>query len=128
MKLLIDMNLSPLWLEFLGSAGIEAVHWVSVGERDALDTSIMSYAAAKDYIVLTHDLDFGAILAGTNDARPSVVQFRASDLSPDTIGRHLIDALRRMEAEMEQGALLTIEPGRARMRLLPLRPEDSAVE
>ncbi len=128
MKLLIDMNLSPLWVDFLTSAGIEAAHWASVGDRDSLDADIMAYAAAEDYIVLTHDLDFGAILAGTNNARPSVVQFRASDLSPDTIGRHLIDALRRMEAEMEQGALLTIEPGRARMRLLPLRPEDSAVE
>jgi predicted nuclease of predicted toxin-antitoxin system len=57
-----------------------------------------------------------------------VVQFRASDLSPDTIGRHLIDALRRLDSEMERGALLTIEPGRARMRLLPLRQEHSAVE
>ena len=128
MKLLIDMNLSPLWVDFLASAGIEAAHWASVGDRDALDAEIMTYAAVRGYIVLTHDLDFGAILAGTNNARPSVVQFRASDLSPEMIGRHLIDALRRMEAEMEQGALLTIEPGRARMRLLPLRPEDSAVE
>jgi predicted nuclease of predicted toxin-antitoxin system len=122
-KLLIDMNLLPLWVDFLASAGIEAAHWASVGDRDALDAEIMTYAAATGYIVLTHDLDFGAILAGTNNARPSVVQFRASDLSPDMIGRHLIDALRRMEAEMEQGALLTIEPGRSRMRLLPLRPE-----
>lgn len=128
MKLLIDMNLSPLWVDFLGAAGIEAAHWASVGARDAPDTEIMAYAAAEHSIVLTHDLDFGAILAATNGARPSVVQFRASDLSPDTIGRHLIDALRRMEAELEQGAMLTIEPGRARMRLLPLRRERSAVE
>lgn len=48
MKLLIDMNLSPTWVEFLGSAGIEAAHWASVGERDALDTDIMAYAAARD--------------------------------------------------------------------------------
>ncbi len=128
MKLLIDMNLSPLWVDFLHSAGIEATHWASVGEHDATDADIMAYAAAKDYTVLTHDLDFGAILAATNGGRPSVVQFRASDLSPDTIGRHLIDALRRVEAEIEQGALLTIEPGRARMRLLPLRREQLPVE
>jgi predicted nuclease of predicted toxin-antitoxin system len=61
-KLLIDMNLSPAWVDFLGSAGIEAAHWASVGERDALDTDIMAYAAARDYVVLAHDLDFGAIL------------------------------------------------------------------
>jgi len=117
----IDLNRSPLWVGFLGSAGIEAAHWASVGERDALDMDIMAYAAAEGYVVLTHDLDFGAILAATNGTKPSVVQFRAGDLSPDTIGRHLIDALRRMAAELERGALLTIEPGRARMRLLPLR-------
>jgi predicted nuclease of predicted toxin-antitoxin system len=120
-KRLIDLNRSPLWVVFLGSAGIEAAHWASVGERDALDMDIMAYAAAEGYVVLTHDLDFGAILAATNGTKPSVVQFRAGDLSPDTIGRHLIDALRRMAAELERGALLTIEPGRARMRLLPLR-------
>ena len=121
MKRQIDLNRSPLWVGFLGSAGIEAAHWASVGERDALDMDIMAYAVAGDYVVLTHDLDFGAILAATNGTKPSVVQFRAGDLSPDTIGRHLIDALRRMAAELERGALLTIEPGRARMRLLPLR-------
>lgn len=115
------MNLSPAWVGFLGVAGIEATHWASVGATDALDTDIMTYAAAGNYVVLTHDLDFGAILAATNGAKPSVVQFRADDLSPDTIGRHLVDALRRMEADLERGALLTIEPGRARMRLLPLR-------
>jgi predicted nuclease of predicted toxin-antitoxin system len=120
-KLLIDMNLSPIWVDFIWSAGIEAAHWASVGEHDAPDVDIMAYAAAEDYIVLTHDLDFGAILAATNGAWPSVVQFRASNLSPGTIGRHLLDALRHMEAEIEQEALLTIEPARARMRLLPLR-------
>jgi predicted nuclease of predicted toxin-antitoxin system len=81
----------------------------------------MAYAAAEDYIVLTHDLDFGAILAAAHGERPNVVQCRASDLSPDTVGRHVIDALRRTEGELEQGALLTIEPARAHMRLLPLR-------
>ena len=80
----------------------------------------MAYAVANDYVILTHDLDFGAFLAATNGTR-HVAQFGAGDLSPDTIGRHLIGQLRRTEAELEQGASLTIEPGRARMRLLPLR-------
>jgi hypothetical protein len=50
-----------------------------------------------------------------------VAQFLADDLSLDAIGSHLVDALRRMGNELRRGALLTIEPGRARMRLLPLR-------
>jgi len=28
MKILVDMNLSPRWVEFLANAGIEAIHWV----------------------------------------------------------------------------------------------------
>ncbi len=35
-KLLIDMNLSPAWVEVLGKAGIKAVHWSQVGSHGAL--------------------------------------------------------------------------------------------
>ena len=72
-------------------------------------------------MVLTHDLDFGAILAATHGAKPSVVQIRAKDVSPDVIGRQVIVALRQMASELEQGVLLTVDPNRTRMRVLPLR-------
>jgi len=49
------MNLSPVWVGFLASVGIEAAHWASVGEPGAPDVDIMAYAAAGDYVVLTHD-------------------------------------------------------------------------
>ena len=39
-------------------AGIEAVHWQSVGAPDATDTEIMAYAREQDVTILTHDLDF----------------------------------------------------------------------
>src|SRR5262249_6771498 len=48
-----------------------------VGLPDASDAELMQWAATNGYIVLTADLDFGAILAATRDARPSVVQIRA---------------------------------------------------
>jgi hypothetical protein len=62
MKLLVDMNLSPGWVNLLAAAGIEAVHWSSLGAASAPDTEIMAYAGARGYVVLTHDLDFSAIL------------------------------------------------------------------
>ena len=65
MKLLIDMNLSPRWIGAFAAAGIESVHWSTLGAANATDAEIMVLAAAKDYVVLTHDLDFGAILAVT---------------------------------------------------------------
>ena len=82
----------------------------------------MAYARATGCVVLTHDLDFGAMLAATQGEKPSVVQIRAEDVSPDAIGTQVITALRQMALELEAGALLTIDPNRARLRLLPLQP------
>ena len=122
MKLLVDMNLSPRWISVLADAGIEAAHWSTLGANNAPDSEIMAYANVHDYVVLTHDLDFGAILAATHGEKPSVVQIRAEDVSPDVIGKQVIAALRQMAFELEEGALLTVDPNRTRMRVLPLRP------
>lgn len=83
----------------------------------------MAYASANDYVVLTHDLDFSAILAAKHGEKPSVVQIRADDVSPDLIGAQVIIALKQMSSELENGALLTVDPNRTRMRLLPLQLE-----
>jgi predicted nuclease of predicted toxin-antitoxin system len=120
MKLLVDMNLSPRWVNRLIDAGFEAAHWSTLGALDASDTEIMALARDRGYVVLTHDLDFGSILAASRGEKPSVVQIRAEDVSPDTIGRLVINALRQMTTELEEGALLTIDPSRTRLRVLPL--------
>lgn len=81
----------------------------------------MAYANLEDYVVLTHDLDFGTILAATHGEKPSVVQIRAEDVSPDVIGRHVVAALQQMASALEEGALLTVDTSRTRLRLLPLQ-------
>lgn len=121
MKLLVDMNLSPRWVGTLADAGFEAAHWSNLGAVNAPDSEIMAYASQNDYVVLTHDLDFGAILAATNRVTPSVVQIRAEDLRPAVIGKQICTALRQMAMELEEGALLTVDPVRTRLRLLPMR-------
>jgi len=124
-KLLVDMNLSPHWVDRLNAAGVPAVHWSRVGRMDAADIEIMTYAAKHDYVVLTHDLDFSAILAATQGTKPSVVQIRSDNLSPAAIGEPLIAALQQMTPELEAGALLTVDPSRTRLHLLPLRSNKS---
>jgi predicted nuclease of predicted toxin-antitoxin system len=121
MRLLIDMNLAPRWVNVLADAGFEAAHWSTLGAGNAPDSEIMAFAKASDYVVLTHDLDFGAILAATHGEKPSVVQIRAEDVSPDAIGKQIIAALRQMSVELEHGALLTVDPDRTRLRVLPLQ-------
>jgi predicted nuclease of predicted toxin-antitoxin system len=121
MKLLIDMNLSPKWVDTFSGAGIPAVHWSNMGAKNAPDSEIMAFASRYGYVVLTHDLDFGAILAATQGKKPSVVQVRADDVSPAAIGLQVVGALKQMANELETGALLIIDPVRTRMRLLPLQ-------
>lgn len=124
MKLLIDMNLSPRWVDWFARAGIDAVHWSRVGAKDAPDSEIMAYAHEHAYVVLTHDLDFSAMLAATHREKPSVIQVRAQDISPESIGRQVIIALQQMASELDAGALLAIDPTHTRLRVLPLTPRD----
>lgn len=87
MKLLVDMNLSPQWVQLLRDAGWVAAHWATVGKANAPDSEITAYAATNNYVILTHDLDFGAILAATHQAVPSVVQIRTGDVSGRSCGQ-----------------------------------------
>jgi predicted nuclease of predicted toxin-antitoxin system len=121
MKLLVDMNLSPRWCACLHAGGFEAMHWSELGVACAADVDIMAYARASTFVVLTNDLDFGAILAATGGTSPSVVQIRARDISPDAIGTQVLFALKQCEVDLSAGALLTIEADRSRLRLLPLK-------
>jgi predicted nuclease of predicted toxin-antitoxin system len=74
MKLLVDMNLSPRWVGFLSTKGVDAVHWSSLGDARASDATIMRWAVEHHHAVFTHDLDFSAILATAAASGPSVIQ------------------------------------------------------
>jgi predicted nuclease of predicted toxin-antitoxin system len=119
-KIIVDMNLSPLWVSMLTAAGYDAFHWSTLGRHDTPDALIMAYAAQNDYVVLTHDLDFGTILAATQGLKPSVIQLRADDISHHTIGADVLRALHQTAAELDAGALLTIDTNRTRLTVLPL--------
>ncbi len=121
MKVLVDMNLSPGWANLLTEMGFEAIHWSAVGSGSAPDTALMQWAAERGYVVLTADLDFGAILAATRSRRPSVVQVRSDILTPRAIGDAVVSALRQARQELLDGALISIDATRARLRILPLR-------
>jgi predicted nuclease of predicted toxin-antitoxin system len=72
-------------------------------------------------VPLTNDLDFSAILAATGDDSPSVVQLRAQDSMSEAAVDSVVTAVIAHSAEIESGALLSVDESRARVRLLPLR-------
>ena len=120
MKLLVDMNLSPAWIEFLAGEGFEAAHWSTIGASTASDGELMHWAAEHGYIVLTCDLDFAAILAATQRKYPSVILIRSDILSPRLIGPAVLAAVRQARSELTGGAILSLDAKRARLRILPL--------
>jgi len=123
MKFLLDMNLSPRLVSILSEAGLETLHWSSVGPLGAADTVIMAFARDHDCVVLTYDLDFSAILAATQGQKPSVVQIRSGNISPEHLGQAIIPLLRQKSTELEAGAVMTIDLPKSRLRLLPLKDE-----
>jgi predicted nuclease of predicted toxin-antitoxin system len=120
MRFLIDMNLSPLWVQFLAEKGFPAVHWSTVGQPGAADSEILEFAAANDWIVFTHDLDFGMLLAALRMRHPSVIQVRTQDVLPSAIGDIVVRAIQAAASHLETGALVTADTYRHRIRMLPI--------
>ncbi len=114
------MNMSPQWSEVFAKYGWESVHWASVGDPRATDRVIMAWAQVNGYVVFTHDLDFGSILAATQAESPSVIQVRAQDILPERLEGVIVDALHQFESILESGALIVVDEVRYRVRILPL--------
>jgi predicted nuclease of predicted toxin-antitoxin system len=120
MNLFVDMNLSPLWIRFFERNGVDAVHWSSVGDPRAADRDIMAWARAHGYVVFTHDLNFGTVLAMTHADGPSVVQERVQDVLPENLGNIMLAALQQFAEMLAAEALVTIDESTSRARILPI--------
>ena len=120
LRLLIDMNLSPSWVEVLRMAGFEAIHWYKLGAPNAPDSELFAWAREHKYIVFTHDLDFGAMLVATHAESPSVFQIRTEDVSPAALAPRAIELLHRFTPQLSSGALVVVDEMRERIRILPL--------
>ncbi|MBV8781322.1 MAG: DUF5615 family PIN-like protein [Phycisphaerae bacterium] len=120
MRLIIDMNLSAQWANYLEIDGHFCIHWASCGARNAKDREIFRWAADHQHIVITNDLDFGTLLAFSSMATPSVVLIRGNAVLPRQIGPLVRQSIRNASNELLSGAILIIAPGRVRLRTLAL--------
>ena len=120
LQILVDMNLSPQWVPALQKHGWPAVHWSTVGDPGAIDKDIMDWARDHQYVVFTHDLDFGTMLALSHEAGPSVLQVRAEDTLPDFLEGLVVAVLNQHQADLSSGALVVVDYSRSRVRVLPI--------
>ena len=125
MNLLLDMNLSPVLARLLSSHGHDVVHWSEVGDYRATDVTILAWASEQGRVLVTHDLDFGAVLADTEASGPSVIQIRVQDLLAPETAETIASAIDVASPAIQRGAIVTIHEDRSRIRILPLQRRSS---
>jgi predicted nuclease of predicted toxin-antitoxin system len=119
-RIVVDVSLSPSWIPAFEKHDIHAVHWSAIGDVRAADRVVLAWARENGHVVFTHDLDYGALLAGTNESGPSVIQVRTHDVLPEHLESILIAAIRQYEQQLEIGAIVTVDETRGKVRLLTL--------
>ncbi len=120
MKFLADMGISHRTVAFLRSLGHDALHLREQGLERWPDSDILRKALEEERILLTHDLDFGELVAASGGRLPSVVIFRLRNMRPDAVHPALRQVLMRYSVELTQGVILSVTEGQVRLRFLPV--------
>lgn len=120
-KLLVDNPLSPIVAERLREGGHDAVHVAALGMGETPDEAIFALSAERGRMVATLDGDFGTLLATGRAVAPSVILLRGDIPRPAAdIARLLGEVLKQVTHSLEQGTVVVVEPGRIRVRVLPV--------
>lgn len=120
MKFLADMGISPKSIIFLRELGFEAFHLNDFGLGKLPDSEILSKANQENFIVLTHDLDFGDLLAASSYKLPSVIIFRLRNMKAININVYLRTILSLYRENLERGSIISVSERSIRVRELPI--------
>ena len=115
------MNVSPSTVADLVSDGMDIVRVSSLLPVSASDKEILDLARSEGRVVITHDVDFSALLALGGYDRPSLITLRLLDTDPDLVTHRLRQVLPKIEASLCKGSVITIDDKSVRVRELPIR-------
>ena len=119
MKFLADMGISPKTVAFLQGLGDDAAHLHDHGLERLQDAAILETGR----VLLTHDLNFGELVAASGARLPSVVVFRLRNMHPDRVNRYLHRIITDHHDSLRQGAIISVTEAKIRVRPLPLRAD-----
>lgn len=126
MRLLLDANLSPEVGRLLRDVGHDAIHVRDIGLLSVPDPEILQAAAREGRVLPTADADFGALLALSSLASPSVLLLRSADhLRPSEQAELIAANLPSIADDLEKGAIGSLSSDRLRVRDLPIAGERS---
>ncbi|HYX25221.1 MAG TPA: DUF5615 family PIN-like protein [Thermoanaerobaculia bacterium] len=121
MRFLLNMNVPRLVGRLLEPDGHEWRHVADLNLQRADDREIVATAKASGEVIITHDLDYGHLLAFSGDLRPSVLILRQRKAHPRELYESLSRTAETWKAAVEEGAIVIIEDGALRIRRLPIR-------
>lgn len=120
MKFLLNMNLPRELGRMLASVGHEWRHVADIGMARAADANILAEAKSQSECVLTHDLDYGQLLAFSGDSAPSVIIFRLRRVDAELLFRRVVNAWGEIEDRLKEGAIVAMEESATRIRRVPI--------
>lgn len=121
MRFLLDMGLAQSTARFLRQCGHDALHLRDESLQYLDDAVIIQKARAEERVILTHDLDFGRIMALSGQHFPSVITFRLSNMRPESVNPQLSEVLLRFSECLDKGSLISVTDRGIRVRCLPVR-------
>lgn len=120
MRFLAGMGLAQNTVSFLRAQGHDAVHLRDFGLQRLKDEQIVEKARQEGRVILTHDLDFGRIVALSSATQPSVTTLRLGDMQPAHVNHYVAQVLGRFTTQLEEGALVSVNEQGIRVRSLPI--------
>lgn len=121
MRFLADMGISPKTVVFLRGLGYDAVHLHDQNLDQLPDPGILEKARDEGRVLLTHDLDFGELIAASEASLPSIIVFRLRNMRPERVNHYLREIVTQHQKPLEQGAIISVTEGQVRVRLLPIK-------
>lgn len=123
MNFLLNMNVNRDMAAKLKERGHICRHVGDIGMSRAKDIEIVAEARRTSEIILTHDLDYGHLLAFSGEKAPSVIILRLRNLHTDEI-MSCIDAIwKDIESPLLDGAIISLSDKSLRIRTLPIESE-----
>ena len=122
MKLLLDTCVWGGAVDSLKAAGHDVI-WAGDWPTDPGDEEIMALAHQEGRILITLDKDFGELAVVRGQAHAGII--RLVILPAFQQAPTCLMVLTRYGVELQAGAILTVEPGRVRVRPATPHPESS---
>jgi predicted nuclease of predicted toxin-antitoxin system len=117
------MGISQVVVAWLQAQGHEATHLRDEGLHRLENGEIVTKAFREPRVILTWDLDFTEILALSGRHQVSAVIFRLVNTRSAHVIERLARVLQESAQDLEDGAIISVEEARHRVRLLPLGRE-----